>query len=75
VGRDLRKYRRQTTIRLIIGGLLLLFVVGTGLIYLIYGQPAAMSGFVCLALGMFPLLAILVFFWVIDWIIKRSHDE
>ena len=75
MGRDLRKYRRQTTIRLIIGGLLLLFVVGTGLIYLIYGQPAAMSGFVCLALGMFPLLAILVFFWVIDWIIKRSHDE
>ncbi len=75
MGRDLRKYRRQTTIRLIIGGLLLLFVVGTGLIYLIYGQPAAMSGFVCLALGMIPLLAILVFFWVIDWILKRSHDE
>ncbi len=75
MGRDLRKYRRQTTIRLIIGGLLLLFVVGTGLIYLIYGQPAAMSGFVCLALGMIPLLAILVFFWVIDWIIKRSHGE
>ena len=75
MSRDLRKYRRQTTIRLIIGGLILLFVVGTGLIYLIYGQPAAMSGFVCLAIGMVPLVAILMFFWVIDWIIKRSQDE
>ncbi len=74
MSRDLQKYRRQTTVRLIIGGILLLFIVGTGLIYLIYGQTAAMSGFVCLAIGMIPLVAILIFFWVIDWIIKRSHD-
>jgi hypothetical protein len=74
MSRDLQKYRRQTTVRLIIGGILLLFIVGTGLIYLIYGQTAAMSGFVCLAIGMIPLAAILIFFWVIDWIIKRSHD-
>jgi hypothetical protein len=75
VSRDLRKYRRQTTFRLIVGGILLLFVVGTGLIYLIYGQSAALSGFVCLAIGMIPLVAILLFFWVIDWIIKRYHNE
>ena len=75
MSRDLRKYHRQTTIRLIIGGILLLFIVGTGLIYLIYGQPAAMSGFVCLAIGMFPLVAILLFFWIIDLIIKKSRDE
>ena len=31
MSRDLRKYQRQTTLRLIIGGLVLLFVVGTGL--------------------------------------------
>ena len=74
MSRDLQKYRRQTTVRLIIGGILLLFIVGTGLIYIIYGQTAAMSGFVCLAIGMIPLAAILIFFWVIDWIIKRSHD-
>ncbi len=75
MSRDLRKYRRQTIIRLIVGGILLLFLLGTGLIYLIYGQTAAMSGFLCLAVGMIPLVAILLFFWVIDWILKRSRDE
>ncbi len=75
MSRDLRKYQRQTTLRLIIGGLVLLFVVGTGLIYLIYGQAAAVSGLVCLGLGMIPLIAILVFFLVIDWVIHRNRNE
>jgi hypothetical protein len=75
MSRDLRKYQRQTTLRLIIGGVVLLFVVGTGLIYLIYGKAAALSGLVCLGLGMIPLVAILVFFLVIDWIVHRSRNE
>ncbi len=75
MSRDLRKYQRQTTLRLIIGGLVLLFVVGTGLIYLIYGQAAALSGLVCLGLGMIPLVAILVFFLIISWIVRRYRDE
>lgn len=73
--RDLRKYRRQTIFRLIVGGLLLLFIVGDGLIYLIYGQGAAISGLACIGLGMIPLAAILIFFWVIDWIVRRSRNE
>ncbi len=75
MSRDLRKYRRQTTFRLILGGLAMVFVVGTGLIYLIYGKAAALSGLVCLGLGLIPLVAILLFFWIIDWIIHRSRDE
>ena len=75
MSRDLRKYRRQTTFRLILGGLALLFIVGTGLIALIYGKEAAISGLICLGLGMIPLAAILIFFWVIDWIVRRSRDE
>ena len=75
MSRDLRKYRRQTTFRLILGGLGLLFIVGIGLIALIYGKEAAISGFICLGLGMIPLAAILIFFWVIDWILRRSRDE
>ena len=73
--RDLRKYRRQTTIRLIVGGLFLLFIVGDGLIYFIYGQAAAISGLACIGLGMIPLAAILIFFWVIDWIVRRARNE
>ena len=40
MSRDLRKYGRQTNIRLVAGALLLLFVIGDGLIYLIYGSGA-----------------------------------
>lgn len=75
MNRDLRKYRRQTIIRLIAGGILLLYTVGIGLIYLIYGQAAAFSGFLCLSLGLIPLAAILIFFWVIDFFLHRSRDE
>jgi hypothetical protein len=72
---DLRNYQRQTIIRLIIGGLVLLFVVGIGLIYVIYGPTAALSGLVCLGLGMIPLAAIFIFFLVIEWVLKRSKNE
>jgi hypothetical protein len=75
MSRDLRKYQRQTITRLIIGGILLIYIVGGGLIYLIYGRNAAISGIVCLALGMIPLAAIFLFFIVIDWIVKRYKDE
>jgi hypothetical protein len=75
MSRDLRKYQRQTTTRLIVGGILLLYIVGGGLIYLIYGRNAAISGVLCLVLGMIPLAAIFLFFIVIDWIVKRYKDE
>jgi hypothetical protein len=72
---DLRKYRRQTTIRLIVGGLLMLFTIGIGLIYLIYGPAAAISGLVCMGMGLIPLAAIFLFFLLIDWIVHRYRDE
>ena len=75
MGDDLRKYQRQTTLRLIIGGLLLLYIVGGGLIYLIYGRNAAISGILCLILGMIPLAAIMLFFMVLEWIVKHFRDE
>ena len=39
--RDLRKYARQTNIRLGVGAVLVLLIVGLGLIYFIYGPGAA----------------------------------
>jgi hypothetical protein len=52
-----------------------LFIVGDGLIYLVYGPAAAITGLSCIGLGLIPLAAILIFFWVIDWIVKRSKNE
>jgi hypothetical protein len=73
--RDLRNFARQTTTRLIAGGLLLLFIIGDGLIYLFYGSASAVMGLICIGAGMVPILLILGFFWVTDWIVKRSRDE
>lgn len=75
MGYDLRKYARQTNVRLVIGALILIVIVGDGLIYLVYGQAAALSGLFCLSIGLFPVLLILVIFWVMDLIVKRDRDK
>ncbi|MFO3796702.1 MAG: hypothetical protein ACK8QZ_05370 [Anaerolineales bacterium] len=72
MSRDLRKYARESQIHFLIGALVLLFGVGTGLIYLIYGRGAAMLALLCLAAGMIPLLLIFLVFWAADWITRRA---
>lgn len=73
--RDLRKYARETNTRLIVGALLVLFIVGDGLIYLIYGPGAALTGLLCLIGGLVPIVLILLFFILLDWIVKRANQE
>lgn len=73
--RDLRRFARQTNTRLILGGLLLLFIVGDGLIYLIYGPAAAISGLICLGVGMIPLILIFLSLLVMEWIVKRANSD
>lgn len=69
---DLKKYDNQTITRLIIGGILLLFIVGDGLIYLIYGKEAAGMGLLCLGVGLLPMGLIILVIWLMDWIVKRA---
>ncbi len=71
--RDLRTYGRQTTTRLIVGGLSMLFIVGGGLIYWIYGPGAAAFGLLCLGAGLFPLVLIWLALWLMDWVVKRGR--
>ena len=73
--RDLRKYARQTNIRLAVGGLFLLFIVGDGLIFLVYGGGAALVGFLCLLAGLFPVLVIVLVMIILDWIAKRANQD
>jgi hypothetical protein len=70
LSRDLRKYAAQTNFRLILGAFFLLFVVGLGLIWLIYGFRAAELGFLCLFGAMVPLGLILFFIFGLDAILK-----
>ena len=70
--RDLRDYARKTNVRLGVGAFALLFVVGLGLIYLIYGKEAASFGLLCLVAGLTPVVLILFVFFMTDWILRRA---
>jgi len=71
--RDLRKYARQTNVRLGVGAALLLIIVGGGLIYYIYGPGAAIGGLLCLLGALVPISLILLSLAVLDWIQKRDN--
>lgn len=75
MSRDLRKYSRETYVRLALGATILLLVVGVGLIWLIYGNNAAGMGLVCLLAGLTPVILILFVFVVIDWMLKRARPK
>jgi TM2 domain-containing membrane protein YozV len=72
---DLRKYASQTTTRLIVGGILILFLIGDGLIYLIYGLGAAGMGFLCLGIGLVPIVTIVLVIWIMDWVVKHANKN
>jgi uncharacterized SAM-binding protein YcdF (DUF218 family) len=71
--RDLRKYARQTNVRLAIGAALILLIVGIGLIYWIYGPGAAVGGLLCLLAALVPIALIFLSLWLLDWIQKRAN--
>jgi len=75
MSRDLRKYARQTDIRLFAGFFIILFGVGIGLIYYYYGQAAALFGVLCLLVGLAPLMIIWFVFVVIDWVVARANRD
>jgi hypothetical protein len=72
---DLRGYASQTTVRLIIGALLLLFIVGMGLVWWLYGLGAAIMGFLCLLGALLPIGLIWFFIFGLDLLVKRIDKE
>jgi hypothetical protein len=73
--KDLRKYARQTNIRLFFGGIGLMYLIGIGLVYIIYGQAAAIMGLLCLSGGLLPIILIAGVLWLMDWIVKKTDGE
>lgn len=74
MSRDLRKYARRTNLRLVVGGILLILVIGVGLIYLFYDLQAALLGLVCLLSGITILLMIWLSLWAIEKIVHRANQ-
>ena len=75
MGRDLRKYAGQTNVQLIVGGLLVLFLIGDGLIYYFYGGGAALMGNLCIFAGMVPVGLTYLVLLLLDWIRKRADRD
>ena len=66
---DPRRHWHQTQIRLLVGGLALVAVVGGGLVWLIYGRTAAVTAWLCLlggvaVMGLLWLVLALLELWV-----------
>jgi hypothetical protein len=68
--RDLRKYARQTRVRLAAGALLLLFLVGDGLIWLFYGRGAAIMGLLCILVGLVPIVLVVLVLFLLEKVTK-----
>jgi hypothetical protein len=75
MARDLRKYARQTNVRLSIGFAVIIFLVGDGLIYYFYGQEAALMGALCILMGLVPLLLVFLAFLALDLVIRFLQDR
>ena len=75
MARDLRKYASQTTVRLIIGGLVLLFLVGVGLIWFFYGLKAALLGMLCILGGLVPIGLVILLLTGLDSFLKKVNKE
>jgi hypothetical protein len=73
--RDLRDYAKQTNLQLALGAFVLLFAVGLGLIWLIYGRGAAIFGLLCLLGAFVPIGLILLVFYGMDWILKNARPK
>jgi hypothetical protein len=76
---DLRRHRQRTDRNLLLGFFALLFLVGGGLIWLLYGAGAAAFGLACLALGAvltgLVLLLMLGLQWLSDYLDRRALGE
>ena len=75
--KDLREHSRQTKKRLAVSGVVLTVLLGTLLIALLYGTPAAGCGLVFFFVLLIPVALIVFILALLEWIVKDSdgHDS
>ncbi len=73
MGRDLRLYARSTQLRLVLGGLGIVIVVGGGLVWWLYGPQAAAMALLCVGVALAPAVLILVALLALQWVSRTGH--
>ena len=72
--RDLRNYASQTNLRLVAGFFVIILVVGVGLIYTFWGQPAAVTALICVAGALIPAVLVWLVLELLGWVVKKVND-
>jgi len=71
---DPKKYAHQTHIRLIIGVMLIILIIGPLIVNAIYGRNAALSALMCMGGALIPIAVIFISLYLLDWVVKRRND-
>jgi hypothetical protein len=72
---DLRKYSKQTTFRLVAGGLAIVFMIAAGSAYFLYGTGAAITAALCFLAGITPFVLVYFFLLVFDLIVEMNRKN
>jgi len=70
--KNLRDNSKQTKSRLVLWFFLILFTIGLGLIWVIYGPESALLGLICLLGTLIPVGLIFLFLFGLDKIVKNQ---
>jgi hypothetical protein len=70
---DSRSYQSRLERELVIGALLIGLLVGIGLIYLFWGESAALTSLLCFALFLGIIAVVWGFLQVISWLGERGE--
>jgi hypothetical protein len=73
--RDLRTYARSTQLRLALGGILVILVVGEALIWWRYGWAAARAALLCTGVALTPVAIILVWLQLLSWLSRKGRGD
>ena len=72
--RDLREHSRITQRRLIVGFIGLTFLIGDGLVWIMYGAEAGRMALICTALALAPALLVALLLFISGWVVRKYRD-
>jgi hypothetical protein len=67
-------YASRTTLRLVLGGLAIVLIIGNVLIWIFYGRAAGQTSVLCMGVILMPVLLIAVVLGVMGRIVRKDRD-